>query len=64
MDRFDVSADIRHGFNQAHREGNRMMQDNRGSNAQYQTAMAAEEKEQPALNYGWDGEESLVSLVL
>jgi flagellar hook-length control protein FliK len=64
MDRFDVSADIRHGFNQAHREGSRMMQDNRGSNTQYQTAMAAEEKEQPTLNYGWAGEESLVSLVL
>jgi hypothetical protein len=26
--------------------------------------MAAEEKEQPTLNYGWAGEESLVSLVL
>jgi flagellar hook-length control protein FliK len=64
MDRFNVSADVRQGFQQGSRDGSRMMQDNRGAYTPFNAAMAAEESVIPTLHYGWESDNSLVSLVL
>jgi len=64
MERFNVSADIRHGFQQESGGENRMMQNNRVSNTHVQTKATVENSAQPILNYGWESDSSLVSLVL
>jgi flagellar hook-length control protein FliK len=64
MDRFNVSADVRQGFQQGSRDGSRMMQDNRGVNTPFNTAGPVEESTLPNLHYGWESDNSLVSLVL
>ena len=64
MDSFNITADIKQGVQQETRDENRMMQDNRGSNVPIQTKASVEENAQPKLNYGWENDDSLVSLVL
>lgn len=64
MDRFNVSTDIRQGFQQGSRDGGRMMQENRGANTPFGTAVAVEESTMQKIHYGWENDNSLVSLVL
>ena len=64
MDRFNVSADIRQGFQQGSRDGSRMMQENRGANTPFDSAVAVDENTLSKVNYGWESDNSLVSLIL
>jgi len=64
MDRFNVSADIRQGFQHGSRDGSRMMQDNRGAGTPFDSAVVVEENALPKVNYGWESDNSLVSLIL
>jgi hypothetical protein len=64
MDLFNVSADIRQGFQRGPGDDSRMTQNNRAANAHLQTKETVEDSAQPILNYGWENDGSLVSLVL
>jgi flagellar hook-length control protein FliK len=64
MELFNVSADIRQGFQRGSGEENRMMHNNRVANAPAQTKETVADGEQPIFNYGWENDSSLVSLVL
>jgi hypothetical protein len=64
MERFNVSTDLRQGFQQGARDERQLTQGDRGSNAAFQPATAGEEATLPKFLYGWDNDNSLVSLVL
>jgi hypothetical protein len=64
MDRFNVSTDIRQGFQQGARDERELTQGNRGTSSAFQSATAVEETAPPKLLYGWENDNSLVSLVL
>ena len=64
MDLFNVSADIRQGFQRGSGDENSMMQHNRAANAHVRTKETVEDSLQPVLNYNWGNDSSLVSLVL
>jgi flagellar hook-length control protein FliK len=64
MDRFNVSTDIRQGFQQGARDERQLTHGNRGTNAAFQPATAGEEPALPKFLYGWENDNSLVSLVL
>jgi flagellar hook-length control protein FliK len=64
MDHFNVSADLRQGFQQGARDGKQMVQDNRGTDAGFRPAAATEEDSVTNLRYHWENENSLVNLVL
>jgi len=64
MDRFDVSAELRQGSHQGGRDERQMTQDNRATNTGFQQTAAIEENTTPNLQYSWEGENSLVNLVL
>jgi flagellar hook-length control protein FliK len=64
MDHFNVSADLRQGFQQGARDGKQMVQDNRGTDAGFRPAAATEEDSVTNLRYPWENENSLVNLVL
>ena len=64
MDRFNVSTDIRQGFQQGARDERQLTQGNRGISAASQQATAVEEAALPRFLYGWENDNSLVSLVL
>jgi hypothetical protein len=64
MERFNVSTDIRQGFQQGARDERQLTQGDRGSNAAFKPATADEEPALQKFLYGWDNDNSLVSLVL
>lgn len=64
MDRFNVSTDLREGFQQGSRDGSRMMQGDGGVNTPLGGTVAAEEPQLPKYHYGWENDDSIVSLVL
>jgi flagellar hook-length control protein FliK len=64
MDRFNVSTDIRQGFQQGARDERQLTQGSRGTGAASQPAAAGEESALPGFHYGWENDNSLVSLVL
>jgi hypothetical protein len=64
MERFNVSTDLRQGFQQGGRDERQLMQGERGSNAAFQPAKADDEPALQKFHYGWDNDNSLVSLVL
>ncbi len=64
MDRFNVSADLRQGFQQGARDGRQTTQENRGTDTGFRPAAATEEDAVTNLRYHWENENSLVNLVL
>jgi flagellar hook-length control protein FliK len=64
MERFNVSTDLRQGFQQGARDERQLTQGDSGSNAAFQPATADEELALQKFLYGWDNDNSLVSLVL
>jgi flagellar hook-length control protein FliK len=64
MERFNVSTDLRQGFHQGTRDERQLTQGDRGSNAAFQPATADEEPALQKFQYGWDNDNSLVSLML
>jgi flagellar hook-length control protein FliK len=64
MDRFNVSADLRQGFQQGARDGRQTTQGNRGTDTGFRPAPATEEDAVTNLRYHWENENSLVNLVL
>jgi hypothetical protein len=64
MERFNVSTDLRQGFQHGARDERQLMQGDRGGNAAFQPATADDEPVLPKIHYGWDNDNSLVSLVL
>jgi hypothetical protein len=64
MDRFNVSADLRQGFQEGARDGRQTTQENRGTDAGFRSAPATDEDAVTNLRYHWENENSLVNLVL
>jgi hypothetical protein len=64
MERFNVSTDLRQGSQQGARDERQLTQDSRGPNAAFQPVAAGEEPVLPKFLYGWENDNSLVSLVL
>jgi flagellar hook-length control protein FliK len=64
MDRFNVSTDIRQGLQQGARDERQLRQGERGTNASFQPSVIGDESTLPKFLYGWENDNSLVSLVL